>query len=222
MPHFPSDLRDPGRVRGHGAYLTRMSGLRRFAAAGFGGKPSRSLGMARLARCVHRFALVMAIVVGAPVLAGCPPPPLSLDEPDARPNSAPAITSVRGETGDELTIGGENIVPTNSSLTITLVDTDVDDTLYVRGFRDYGPDNLSSALVVCNVGPSTPRAAERTLSCILSLGYCTAPGDPRMDIVVSDRLPDDSGANERTPYYTVAPPGLQAVRVYQITCQEPT
>jgi hypothetical protein len=44
----------------------------------------------------------------------------------------------------------------------------------------------------------------------------------RLDVVVSDRLPDDAGEDEVNPYYAVEPPGLQATRNYPITCAEPT
>jgi hypothetical protein len=165
----------------------------------------------------------MFVVVGTVLLAGCPPPPLSLDEPDARPNSPPGITSVRGQTGEEFKVGEPNtvIIETTSTMTLTLVDSDVDDTLYVRGFRDYNPTDHPSASAVCNVGPSTPRSSERTVTCSLA-AYCGGAGTtPTMDIVVSDRLPDDGGEDEVNPFYAVEPPGLQATRTYPISCQDP-
>lgn len=224
-PHFPSDLGDPGRAEGHAEHLTRMSELVRFVQRVFRAKRARLLEMDPVARRVHSFAPVPLIVVGALLLAGCPPPPLSLDEPDAAANSPPGITSVRNETGEEFVIGEENtVILTVSTMTLSLLDPDLDDTLYVRGFFDYGIGTPPhpSARAVCNVGPSTPRAPERSVTCNLA-AYCQ-DGEQgtshRMDIVVSDREPDDAG-DLQPPFYSVDTPGLQATRVYQISCQDP-
>jgi len=224
---FPSDLACPRRVRGHGTAATRMSRFGSIPDRGFGRKCPDSNGMVPMARRVHFAPTVLLIVVATALLTGCPPPPLSLDEPDAAPNSAPGITSVRNESGEEFHIGTEaNSViagpASQSSMTLTVVDSDIEDTLYVRGFLDYRVDAPSSALAVCNVGPSTPRSQSRTVTCSLA-AYCTAADIPtsphRMDIVVSDRLPDDSGVLV-PPRYAVPPPGLQATRTYVIQCQE--
>ena len=180
--------------------------------------------MGPVARRVHSFAPVPLIVVGALLLAGCPPPPLSLDEPDAAANSPPGITSVRNETGEEFAIGEETNPVTIgvSSMTLSLLDADLEDTLFVRGFKDYTSSSHPSADAVCNVGPSEPRAPERSVTCNLS-AWCNGDDDlsnpHRMDIVVSDRVPDDGG-DLQPPFYSVDTPGLQAIRVYQIDCQD--
>jgi hypothetical protein len=177
-----------------------------------------------MARRVHSFAPVMLIVVGALLLAGCPPPPLSLDEPDAADNSPPGITSVRNETGAEFVIGDDNTVIINddqSTMRLSLLDPDLEDTLYVRAFFDYGADSHLPARGLCNVGPSTPRSTEREVTCNL-FAFCQEGDDltnpHRMDVVVSDREPDDAG-DLLPPYYPVPSPGLQAKAVFQIHCQ---
>lgn len=181
--------------------------------------------MPRVARRVHSFAPVMLIVVGALLLTGCPPPPLSLDEPDAADNSPPGITSVRNETGEEFAIGTDSNpvffgTTSQSSMTLTLEDAELDDTLYVRAFREYNSVDHPPARAVCNVGPSTPRSLSRSVTCGLS-GFCSVAGTVRMDIYVFDRVPDDAGAL-LPPYVSVDAPGKYATRSYQIDCQEST
>jgi hypothetical protein len=194
-------------------------------------KPPGLLAMGRMARRVHSLPCVMMIVVAGALLTGCPPPPLELDEPDAAPNAPPAILSVRNETGAEFAVGAmENIVllprgidPSPSLMRLTLVDTDVLDTLYVRGFNDYNDvPPAQPARSSCSVSPSAEPSATRTVTCSLN-SFCTAASEVavRLDIVVSDRQPDDAGILVPT-WYAVEAPGLQAFRVYEITCQDPS
>jgi hypothetical protein len=206
-----------------------MSELVSSGRAHSGAKRPTLLELARLARCVHPFAPVPIVVLGTLLLAGCPPPPLSLDEPDARTNSPPGISSVRNETGVEFAIGDDNEViageTSPSTMTLTLLDADVDDTLFVRGFFDYDvpPANQHlSARAVCNVGPSTPRSETRNVTCGLR-AFCTEddiPTSPHLlQIVVSDRVPDDAG-DLSPPYYQMEDEtGLQAFRTYRVVCQ---
>lgn len=229
MGDFPSDLRDPGSVAGHCGAATRMSELVSIDAPATLRKSSGLLAMARMARRVHSLRVVMMIVVAGTLLTGCPPPPLELDEPDAAPNAPPAILSVRNETGVEFAVGAaENIVfigggvdPSPSLMRLTLVDTDVLDTLYVRGFNNYNETPPAQpARSSCSVSPSAEPSATRTVTCSLN-SFCTTPSNVRLDIVVSDRQPDDAGVLVPT-WYAVEDPGLQAFRVYEITCQNPS
>jgi hypothetical protein len=187
-----------------------------------------SFGRAAVARCVHSCAPVMLIVLAAMLAGGCPPPPLSLDEPDARGNQVPGIVSVRGDDGEEFTVGIPNqVIRTLSTMDLTLVDPDLEDTLYVRAFFDYTEaDGMATPRRSgVDVAPSEPRSLTRTVTCNLS-SFCRSGDDQngphRMDIVVSDRRPDDDGVLAPLTYFDVPPPGLQARRTYLVTCVEPS
>jgi hypothetical protein len=240
---FPSDLADRGGVARHGEPATWMCVSRRTANRAEpatwmselhseslpenAGKPVESHAMTAMARRVHLFAAVMRIAVPTALLTGCPPPPLSLDEPDAAPNATPAVLSVRSETGVELDggIATNTIVNGVSTMTLTLADNDVDDTLYVRGFFDYNPtiSNPPSPRANCSVGPSDPRSVERTVTCSLgALCDASAVGDglPHVfDILVCDRPPDDAGM--QTPRFnSCMPPAFAVPRTYRVICEE--
>lgn len=217
----PSDLRGSGHATG----TTRMSGLHPAWARPRAAKSARSLGLPPMARRVHSLPLVTICAATSLLATGCPPPPLSLDEPDAPPNSPPGILSVRNETGSELAIGvGTGVNPVIigiSTMTLTLFDSDVEDTLFVRGFFDYDLENPSSAPANCNVGPSTPRSFERTVTCNLA-AFCSADDvgeQHQLDVLACDRPPDDSGSLVPA-YYNCGPDGTPAIRVYQVLCQE--
>lgn len=220
LPGFPSDLRDPARVAGHGTHLTRMSDFDASPGAGSRANPRGSHALAAVARCVHPFAPVPIVLFAAVLLGGCPPPPLSLDEPDARGNLPPAIESVRSETGTEFKIGVANpVIRTQSTMTLTLFDADLADTLYVRGFFDYTETDPSTARAVCEIGPAAEPVTTRSVTCNLGAFCPQSATGGRLDIVVSDREPDDAG-DLVPPRWAVAFPGKQATRTYLVTCQD--
>jgi hypothetical protein len=226
LPGFPSDLRDPRRADGHGSHLTRMSEFGGGVPADLRRKLPRTHELPPVARCVHSFALVLLFVFAAALLGGCPPPPLELDEPDAASNLPPSITSVRKDDATEFQIGAVNqIVRTLSTMSVTVVESDLEDTLYVRGFFEYSEmEGLQdSARTVCNAGPSEPRSLERTISCNLGALCRLGESDPEytFDVVVSDREPDDAGLMSPRRYLDVPPPGRQARATYKISCVEP-
>ena len=151
------------------------------------------------------------------MLVGCIiPPSLSVDVQDAGIDSPPAITSVRSDN-QELPEPGPVLfqLGANSTLNLTLIDTDLQDTLYVRVFVDYTVSAPTPARSTCVAGTST--TAERTATCPLQ-GLCQ-PGDVGqtrlMRIVVFDREVLDSG----TPVFMAMPPGGESTgRTYQLKC----
>ena len=89
-------------------------------------------------------------ITGSVVLGGTVacviPPPLQTDPPDAAVNATPIIIS-SGPAPDFSVPGPLAIEHSDTRrLTLTLSDTDVNDTLHVRIYRDYGkPDHHSCA-----------------------------------------------------------------------------
>lgn len=214
---FPSDLGDPGGAHGHDDGATPVSELVATPGRRSRRNRSESLRMAAVARRVHSLRVVMyAVVPSTLLLAGCPPTPLSLDEPDAQPNAPPAIVSVRDQTGTEFISGvGPNLtsVDSMSTMTLTLFDTNADDTLYVRAFNNIDLAAPNPARTVCNVGPSDPPSTTRTVTCD-TRGFCMATGQAQMNILACDRLPLDSGPN----YFSCEGDAPYDDRAYQVQC----
>ncbi|HEX7699869.1 MAG TPA: hypothetical protein VF403_04080, partial [Kofleriaceae bacterium] len=94
-----------------------------------------------MARALHQRARVWAVITSV-LLAGCIiPPSLSQDVQDAGIDSPPSITSARSDLL-ELVEPGPYLFPTapdaqNETINLTLLDTDLEDKLYVRIYVDY-------------------------------------------------------------------------------------
>ena len=188
----------------------------------------RKCGVTSVARPLHGSRalrmLPLLLLVGGCVI----PPSLSVDNSDAGVNSPPSIVSARADGVD---LGIEPQIQTFSlgqqaQLSLTLLDTDINDTLYVRVFVGYNDPILGEG-----ANPTPPRStciaaaaktAQRNASCDLT-GLCETQdvGQTRsMRIVVFDRQPMDSG----TPMYQAMPDGSggQATsRFYYLKCQPP-
>jgi hypothetical protein len=155
--------------------------------------------------------------------AGCLiPPSLEVDNGDAGVNSPPAIMSV---TSDRQALAEPGPVlfdmgATAGDLNISLVDTDVQDTLQVRIFVDYNSPNRLDARARCTAPPST--MPTRTATC--KLNSLCVPEDVgvqrNMTIMVFDRplLPPGEG---EPPFQAMEPGGLSTSRFYFLKCQPP-
>ncbi|MBL9018636.1 MAG: hypothetical protein JNL83_30905 [Myxococcales bacterium] len=147
------------------------------------------------------------------------PPSLSVGTEDAGVNSPPAILAVRNDV-QELPEPGP--VPfergrSTNPLSLTLLDTDLADTLYVRMFLNYTVAAADPARVTCTAPPPIPAAPQRTVSCEAS-SLCPATGtDFNLSIVVFDREPLESGT---PPYQAMEPGGLKTSVFYFLKCQE--
>jgi hypothetical protein len=199
--------------------MTRMSETRRGPDDG-----TRSY---RVARRLHQSLwIVRALLLFA---GGCVfPPSLSVDTADAGVDSPPAIVSVRSDLQELPEPGPVTFeLGAPSQLNLTLIDTDVQDTLYVRVFVGYDDPVLGMG-----PDPTPPRAAciaasgktaQRTATCGLA-GLCQTPdvGQNRgMTIKVFDRPVLDTG----TPLYQATDPtnpGLSTSRFYYLKCQQPS
>ncbi len=177
-----------------------------------------------------RSSVYAVSALGLVALVGCViPPSLKVDTQDAGVNSPPAIVAVSSdlqtlpEPGPLLFEQG-----TSSQLNLTLLDTDIGETLYVRIFVDYNDPVLGPG-----ADPTPPRStcvaasastAQRTATCDLT-GLCETQdvGQTRsMTVVVFDREPLDTG----TPLYQAMKPdasgavtGLSTSRFYYLKCQ---
>lgn len=168
-----------------------------------------------LARSLHDIVALSAIL--ATSATGCIiPPSLSVDVQDAAVNSPPAITAVRSDN-EEVAEPGPLVFARNttSNLDIALLDTDVDDVLYVRVFVDYTDVAPTAPRSLCSAPVS--KNPERTATCPLNALCLPADiGQTRlMRIVVFDRPVLDVGM----PAFMAMPPGGRLTsRTYQLKC----
>jgi hypothetical protein len=183
-----------------------------------------------VARALHGPFAVLALRAPLAALAcvavGCVlPPQLSVGGDTV--DSPPAIISVRSDQ-QELPQPGPLLFDQGAgTLDLTLLDTDVSDTLYVSIFVDYADPILSPGSAS---DPTAPRStcfgapgntAQRTAECDLT-GLCLTEdvGATRsMLIVVFDYPPSNTG----TPLYQAIPPGSKTYestnRFYYLQCQ---
>jgi hypothetical protein len=162
------------------------------------------------------------LFAGSLAVGGCViPPSLSVDNQDAGVNSPPAILAVRNDQ-QELA-PGETVVFTATQaselVNLTLLDTDVHDTLYVRVFVDYTLANPTPARASCTAAPPVPSSSQRSATCDVS-AVC-GPQDVNqpplnMTMVVFDRPILDSG----TPtFQAMDPGGLKTSLFFFLSCK---
>jgi hypothetical protein len=202
--------------------------------ASSGGNSLQSWARSRLARAVHaclsfvgiRFAMLgrsVPAALAALATIGCViPPSLSPENQDAGVNSPPAILSV---TSDQQVLSDPgplvfDMGPTAGDLSLQLLDTDTQDSLFVKIFVDYNMPDRLDARARCQAGPS-PNAI-RNVTCKLNSLCVTADlGVLRnMTIVVFDRellAPGDGDP----PFQAMKPGGLKTSLFYFLKCQPP-
>jgi len=183
---------------------------------------SQLLACAPVARSVHgsrrlvRLALLAVVIVGGCVI----PPNLSVEDQDAGVNSPPAITLVSSDEKALPEPGPVIFVRGTGSLNLELLDTDINDTLFVRVFVNYDAlTNPSPPRSTCTAAPAN--AAKRSLTCDLT-ALClmgdSAKTDLVMSVVVFDRQPLETGD---PPFQQMPDGGLSTSRFYFLMCQEP-
>jgi hypothetical protein len=200
--------------------MTRMSEPHAVRSPRLQRKPLQSQARSRVAYGLHASgAPVVLAVVAMSMLASCViPPSLEVGE-DAGVNAPPAIVAVTSEQqalpepGPVLFDKGR----TAGTLTVSLLDVDVTDTLYVRIFVDYNQPDRLDARVRCP--DSATSTATRTVTCNLTT-LCTDTDigvQRNMTIVVFDRKPLEDGSE---PAFQAMPPGgLSTSRFYFLKCQ---
>src|SRR5580693_5448796 len=195
--------------------MTRMSEPRPPSIAERGCKSPRPLRSRVLARALH--------VLPAVVFAGCIlPPSLSIDKQDAGVDSPPAITSVVSNTQELQEPGPVEFVVgpvQGQTMDLTLIDSDVGDTLYIRVFVNYFATQPTPPRALCSASPTG--SPIRTTTCDLST-LCDASfsgnSNVWMEITVFDRPVLDSG----TPAYKATDGGLSTDRTYNLLCEQPS
>ncbi|HVK72788.1 MAG TPA: hypothetical protein VM734_05685 [Kofleriaceae bacterium] len=173
---------------------------------------------------MHCLALVVRIVSFTPpalLASACVlPPSLELDEGDAGVNSPPVLRDVRDEAGNPFERPGpRDIVVGEGRLVLTATDRDVEDTLYVRYYLDYGIVAPTAAKITCRAAPGAMPTLERQVTCSL-VGVCTAVdvgAEHILEIDVYDREPQDDG--DRL-FRDVAAPGEYTTWWWKVTCRE--
>jgi len=199
-----------------------MSDHHALATAGLPRISAEDQGRSALARVVHdRGLLVLLTSLPLALLGGCLfPPDLSVADGDAGVNSPPTILAVRSDL-EELPEGGSVVFEKGSgTINVTLYDTDVGDSLYVRVFVDYDVTDPTPARSTC-AAPCTPpcTAIQRSATCDVAT-ICTQDdvdsAEARfMTVQVFDREPLDAG----TPAYKAMPPGgLSGTRSLLLNC----
>lgn len=169
-----------------------------------------------VARALHGSRAYVRIAA-AMVFTGCVIPP-SLSVQDGGVNSPPSIMSVHSEQQELPEFSLVTFTMGTGTATLSLLDTDINDNLFVKWFVDYTPTAPTSSRANC--AASVTGTPQRTATCDLR-GLCTTQdlGQTRaLTIVVFDREPLDSGA----PAFMVMPPGgLSTDRSYRLSCQSP-
>ncbi|HEY4182814.1 MAG TPA: hypothetical protein VGM90_38560 [Kofleriaceae bacterium] len=153
------------------------------------------------------------------LIAGCVfPPSLSVDTSDGGvDNSPPAITSIFAD-GQVLSDSGTvrfNRDAINPQMTLGLLDTDLNDTLYVRIYIDYTVDSPQPARAGNDCAPT----GDRTRTCNVDIGaMCPAVKDGyAMTVQVFDRA---LAMDNSSPRYKsmMGKGGLTTNRSYTLDC----
>jgi len=170
-------------------------------------------------RAVARLAVARALHIAcAAMFTGCViPPSLQVDTADAGVNSPPSILAVRADNTElpELKTLVFEQGPNAGTVNLTLYDTDVDDTLFVRVFVDYNNPDPTPPRSGCESGAHTARR-----SCTAEMnGVCQTAdiGQTRvLQFIVFDQELLDFGL---PLYQHMKEGGLQASRTYFLKCQ---
>lgn len=162
-----------------------------------------------------------ALVPSTGIIGGCVlPPSLELDESDASVNSPPVLRDVRDEAGNPFERPGpRELLVGEGRLVITVADVDLNDTLYVRYYLDYGLAEPTPAKITCPAAPGATPTRERQVTCSL-VGVCTGADlaeEHVFEIDVYDRQPQDDG---QRVFRDVTPPGEYTTWWWRVSCQE--
>jgi hypothetical protein len=204
--------------------MTAMSASRRAPIAAVSANCATSHRTAAVARSLHRdHGLRALVLVVASCMAGCIiPPSLSVDVQDASIDSPPSITSARSDLQELPEPGPVSFVaaPDAPGVTInlTLLDTDIGDTLLAKIYVDYDPQQPTNARSECLPALSNGSAV-RTTTCSASAiclqSEISTQADHIMEIVVFDRALVPGG----TPAFRAIPPdGQSTTRTYLLKC----
>jgi hypothetical protein len=184
--------------------------------SGGSGKPRIPV-LSTTSRMARRLLLVLAALMSLTVVTACivPIPAEPTDDPDGGTNAYPVIVDVMPPMPGPITIDPN---PTHAqSVTFTLADSDLGDTLHVKVFRDYEIGNTVSVRSL-NIPPS---GAEIRSTTTMTTGWCNGAsliGNHQFDVVVADRDWDDDNPNVPLPERTPKANGKTSVRSWVVQC----
>jgi hypothetical protein len=178
--------------------------------------------------------LLVAALASLPGWACILPPDLDASEADAGPSSPPVILSA--SPADAFAFPGPlRIVREDSpNMQLEAIDNDVNDSLYVRMYRDYEREQANfmptSPLVFCQApGPSQSR--ERSITCTQTSALCTFvdledTSEHIIEVMIADQpFIDDSEpeADGQPPFRALQNPGIASysIRAWTMRCLPP-
>jgi hypothetical protein len=179
------------------------------------------LALSGVARVVHDRGVL--VVISMLLLAGgcIIPPSLSVENQDAGVNSPPSILAVRAADkvlGEADPMNAANFeFDEDGAVSVSLLDTDLLDTLYVRIFVDYTAAAPEGPRAQCTAGPN--ESTRRTVSCdVKSVCFMRDIGEMRnMTVMVFDRMPLESGD---PPHQAMPEGGLSASKFFFLNCSD--
>ncbi|HUS27175.1 MAG TPA: hypothetical protein VMZ53_01665 [Kofleriaceae bacterium] len=177
-----------------------------------------------MARPLHGAGVLRAVVaLGFAMFAGCVfPPSLSVDTTDAGANSAPAIVSVRADLVEFPQFSTLVFEKGNGAgqLNVTLHDTDLDDTLYVKIFVNYNRPDPTPARSQCETaGKTVERTCSAPMQAVCTTADIGANPLPVMQVFVSDA---DVEPNIQPPFQGLPPGRLSTSLTFFLRCQDPS
>jgi hypothetical protein len=186
---------------------------------------ARAVEQLAMARPLHSDGVLRAaLALGFAMFAGCViPPSLSVDTTDAGANSAPAIVSVRADNVEFPQFSTLVFEKGNGAgaLNVTLHDTDLGDSLFVKVFVNYNRPDPTPARGQCESGGG--RGVER--SCSVDMRAVCTTADiganplPVMQVFVSDR---DVEPDIQPPFQGLPQGALATSQTFFLRCQDPS
>jgi hypothetical protein len=177
-----------------------------------------------MARPLHGEGVLRAVfAMSFAMFAGCViPPSLSVDTTDAGANSAPAIVSVRAdlvEFPQFSTLVFEKGMGAGS-LNVTLHDTDLGDTLFVKIFVNYNHPDAVPARGQCEAGGGhVDRTCSANMQSVCTTEDIGANPLPIMQVFVFD---GDVEPDIQPPFQGIPTGRLSTSQTFFLRCQDPS
>lgn len=151
------------------------------------------------------------------LLTACPiPPPLEREDLDASVNSIPVITRLDPNfpSPGPIAINRQETEP----MSLTVRDTDLDDTVWVYFYVDY---NYPTPVPDLNHCRSSVNELDRNLTCPLNALCAFETGPPDQIHFLEAMVTDRELLSEGEPLYRALPPGAGvSYRSWLMTCNE--
>jgi hypothetical protein len=185
---------------------------------------ARTVEQLAVARPLHSVGVLRAVLASSfAMFAGCViPPSLSVDTTDAGANSAPAIVSVRADLvsfPQFSTVVFEKGAGAGQ-LNVTLHDTDLGDTLFVKIFVNYNRPDPTPARAQCETaGRTVERTCSANMQAVCTTADIGANPLPVMQVFVSDR---EVEPDIQPPFQGLPQGALTTSQTFFLRCQDPS